>query len=193
MLHYEIMVDHSESSNKCTILPLAYRTDFTIIRGWSEQPLRSQILLHPNGPHPTEIRQALSAATSIAAIDCIWRRLEPIMARLSPPLPQLVKIPEEFVTAYPRKSQAGFDPSGGLATIEALFIAAAFTGRWDLSLLREYYFGEQFLTLNDAAFRHYGISPTVPPDNSIYSPVLPRNSHQRRIARGRTPKGDNFP
>ena len=185
MLNYEIIVDHGESSNKCTILPLAYRTDFHILRGSTDQPLRSEILLHPDGQDLGELKSTLSGVTTIAAIDCVWRRLNPILARLGKPLPLAVKIPGEFITAYPRQSKKSFDPTGGLATIEALFIAAAFLGHWDATLLREYFFADDFLKFNEGQFRQYGLKPSIESLAPAYQPCHVRNSHHRRLARGR--------
>jgi pre-rRNA-processing protein TSR3 len=159
MFEYEIIVDHSETSKKCTILPLRYRDDFSIRRYKPKKvlpPLTADVLLHPDGISLDQL--AKPDTTKIAALDCIWRRLEAIMKCMEGPLPTLVSIPPGFETAYPRKSKDGSDPSGGLATIEALFIAAAFLGHWDVSLLDKYYFGDAFLARNEAVFRGYGLA-----------------------------------
>jgi pre-rRNA-processing protein TSR3 len=183
MLRYEIIVDHGESSNKCTILPLSYRPDFVLLRGSTDKPLLSEILLHPDGLPFDELKS--TKISTVAAIDCVWRRLTPILNRLGRPLPLAVKIPEEFVTAYPRRSKKSLDPTAGLATIEALFIAAAFLGSWDLTLLKEYFFADRFLELNKAAFRRYDLIPEGDLSSPVYQPRHMRNSHHRRIARGR--------
>jgi pre-rRNA-processing protein TSR3 len=139
MFQYEIIVDHTESSNKCTILPLAYRDDFLIVRGQLERPFATTLLLHPDGIDLSQAKPNVTEVTGLGAIDCIWRRLEQILEKVPKPLPTLVRIPDGFLTAYPRRSKKDFDPSAGLATIEALFIAAAFVGHWDYTLLREYF------------------------------------------------------
>ncbi len=185
MLEYEIIVDHSETANKCTILPLSYRADFHIDRRRLSHTLSADILLHPNGLPLPQFIMVQPRVQRLAAIDCIWRRLDPILERLEHPHPHLVRIPEQFVTAYPRRSRKDFDPDGGLATIEALFIAAAFVGTWDLSLLREYFFAEKFLELNAAAFRHFGIGQEL--EAPVFQPLYPLNSRKRRIGRGRIP------
>jgi pre-rRNA-processing protein TSR3 len=184
MLKYEIIVDHGESSNKCTILPLTYRPDFRILRGSKAMGLDSEILLHPEGTPLDQLTQLRGTVQTVAAIDCVWRRLDPILRRLRKPLPQAVGIPDGFVTAYPRRSKMTVDPTGGLATIEALFIAAAFIGTWDESLLKEYFSADEFLTLNEGAFIRYGITPP-PRTLPVYQPCHTRNSHHRRLARGR--------
>ncbi len=185
MLEFEIIVDQGETPNKCTIMPLLYRTDFKILRGSMAHTLRADILLHPEGEPLTSMTLAKGSVKSLAAIDCIWRRLGPILEAVDRPHPRLVSIPPGFVTAYPRTSRKDFDPEGGLATIEAIFIAAAFVGSWDLSLLQEYFFAEKFLAMNDLSFRHYGIIPHV--QSPVFQPHSPKNSRTRRIGRGRVP------
>ena len=183
MLDYEIVVDHGETPNKCTVMPLVYRTDFDIRQGRVTRALRADLLLHPEGEPLSQLSLAPDKVTCLAAIDCIWRRLTPILAGIDAPHPPLASIPRGFVTAYPRTSKKDFDPEGGLATIEAIFIAAAFLGHWDLSLLREYFFAERFLALNSAVFESYGIQGPV--EGPVFQPLLPRNSRTRRIGRGR--------
>lgn len=183
MLSYEVFVDHGETPNRCTILPLAYRKDFTILRKKFLAPLISEVLLHPEGILLNEFAATKANLTSLSAIDCVWRRLDPLVRSLPDPKPLKVRIPEGFVTAYPRVAKNNADPDGGFATIEAIFIAAAFLGEWDLSLLREYYFAEEFLTRNAEAFRAFGINPHF--EGPVYQPLLPRNSQTRRISRGR--------
>lgn len=194
-MNYEILVDHSETANKCTILPLAYRSDFRIRRVTAGKilPLHAQFLLHPEGEVLSLETHAGDRQADLAAIDCIWRRLAPIMQLVATPIPRLVRIPEGFVTAYPRKSRLSFDPPKGLATIEALFIAAALLGNWDETLLREYYFAREFLALNRTVFESYGV---MPPPPTLLTSRIAQTSRDRRLARGRgatpqalTPRG----
>lgn len=192
-MRFEILHDPSETPNKCTIAPLAGRKDFKIISTegtGSLGPLSSLILLHHEGECLTEIRREhdlnlKSPDLSLAAVDCLWRRLEGILKRVQAPLPRLARIPEGFVTAYPRVSKKTIDPSGGLATIEALFIASALLGNWDASLLSQYYFGRSFVELNRARFLELGI---LEADQTQLLPILTakvRNAQQRRIGRSR--------
>lgn len=184
MLHYEIIVDHGETPNKCTITPLAYRADFKLHfqppRGLA---LSADLLLHPEGVELNASFRSHFPVKLLGAIDCVWRRLPPLLESLSGPLPQLVSIPQDFLTAYPRISKKDYDPSGGLATIEALFIAGALLGQPDLSLLREYFFADRFLAMNEASFRRHGIVFEL--GGPVFRPSLERNSRNRRLARGR--------
>ena len=159
-MQYEIVIDRGESANKCTIAPLSYREDFNLLRVKGNSvigPLVSTVLLHHEGDSYENIQRHRSEISGIACIDCIWRRLNPILAKVQGPLPRLMKIPDGFKTAYPRKSELDHDPEGGLATIEAIFIAAALFGKWDVTLLHEYYFGKEFIDLNAGRMRDLGI------------------------------------
>ncbi len=184
MLEFEIIVDHGETSNKCTILPLRYRQDFHISHVPKSFSREADILLHPEGLALNEFVASKPAIRRLAAVDCIWRRLDPILQVIHAP-PSRVSIPAGFVTAYPRVSKKDFDPSGGLATIEALFIAGAFLGHWDVSMLREYFFAEKFLEMNESAFREYGLLQTW--EKPIYQPSVIKTSRSRRLSRGRIP------
>ncbi len=183
MFSYEIFVDHGETPNRCTILPLAYRSDFTLLKKKFIAPLASDVLLHPDGLSLHEFDRIQNPVSTIAAIDCVWKRLDPLLRSLPGKTPLKVKIPDGFVTAYPRVAKNNADPDGGFATIEAIFLAAAFLGEWDITLLREYYFAEDFLNRNADALKHYGIQ--FPFESPVYRPLLPRNSQTRRLSRGR--------
>lgn len=162
---YEVLVDRAETPNKCTILPLAYRTDFEILRFEPNQRLKAltgDFFLHPEGRPLHQISWEKRPA-KISAVDCTWKKLERLIARIDGPMPTLGRIPDGFVTAYPRRDKKGEDPEAGLATIEALFIAAAFVGTWDESLLARYHFAERFLEANRATFARYGVSACPPP------------------------------
>ena len=161
-LKYEVLVDRSENPRKCTVQPLHYRPDFALRRFTRGRPigqLTAALLLHIDGAPLDQMRTAgaLGSVRSVAVIDCHWKRCAAIMMQLSRPLPTLARIPDGFVTAYPRRNMKGEDPEGGLATIEAIFIAAAFLGTWDETLLKEYHFAAAFLAENAAAWDRYGL------------------------------------
>ena len=161
-LQFEILMDRFENPRKCTILPQKERPDFHIRYFRGQAPIaafQSQYLLHVEGDDLATIKNHLAkeAASSIALIDCNWRKVQGALARVMPPMPKLVKIPDGFQTAYPRRNKEGKDPEAGLATIEALFIAAAFFGHWDESLLDKYHFKNDFLRINEAQWSKYGL------------------------------------
>jgi pre-rRNA-processing protein TSR3 len=184
---YEIIIDSGETSNKCTIAPLADRIDFSLFRVKGNNrlgPLRSPILLHHEGQCLTQIRET-ETVTGIASVDCVWRRLDILIRRIEGPLPVLARIPEGFETAYPRHNKNNDDPSGGLATIEAIFVASAILGNWDVSLLCQYYFGRKFVEINKHRFLKLGIHQAANQEALPYLSPRPRNSLQRRQDRGR--------
>ncbi|MBI2711722.1 MAG: hypothetical protein HYX41_02500 [Bdellovibrio sp.] len=189
-MRYEIVIDAGETPNKCTIAPLASRADFKLIRVRGAVgllgPFEVPYLLHPDGTCLTElVKNEAHLPSGIAAIDCVWNRLDYLISKVAAPLPRLASLPKGFVTAYPRKSAQNTDPEQGLATIEAIFIGAALMGNWDPSLFSQYYFGLKFLELNQKLFLELGVKqaaelsafPAMPPKN--------RNSAQRRRDRGR--------
>ncbi len=188
-MNYEIVLDHGETANKCTITPLRERSDFKFFPVFGQGPLgplRAPILLHPDGKCLTNIDRVLPV-TALASVDCVWRRLPKILTRLSwvsaPPV--LAKVPDGFVTAYPRRGRPSADPEGGLATIEALFIAAALLGNWDVSLLSRYYFGRAFVKRNAKQFMAFGVPQGE--EETQWPPQLQpqRNSESRNRNRGR--------
>ncbi len=159
-LHYEILVDKLENPRKCTIQPLKGRADFSFHYFSGNKPIApftSECLLHIDGEDLTGIPRG--SLHSLALIDCTWKKVPGVLQRLAKPLPRLVRMPDGFVTAYARKNKQGLDPEGGLATVEALFIAAAFMGYWDPTLLSSYYFKNEFIDLNEALWKKYDLGP----------------------------------
>lgn len=153
---YEILMDKRENPRKCTIAPLKGRPDFAIRYFSKNRPIaafQADCLLHVDGEDLSRVERG--RYQSLALIDCTWKKVGPTLSRVARPLPPLVRIPEGFLTAYPRRNQEGKDPEAGLATIEALFIAAAFLGNWDESLLEKYYFKDQFLEKNQELWLKY--------------------------------------
>jgi pre-rRNA-processing protein TSR3 len=186
---FEVIIDAGETPNKCTIAPLSYRSDFTLfhVKGSNPLgPLKSSILLHHEGQCLSELRQSPRNFQGIASIDCVWRRLETLLHRIANPIPCLARIPEGFETAYPRRSKKNTDPTQGLATIEAIFIASALLGNWDPSLLSEYYFGRRFIELNQERFLAFGIKQAADPTAQPVLTPRSRDTMQRRRDRGKT-------
>lgn len=159
-LNYEILMDKKENPRKCTILPQKTRPDFKIryFSGGKKIPaFEAHCLLHIDGECLSEMKP--EGISSLGLIDCTWRKVAGCLQRLEKPLPRLVRIPDGFETAYPRRNAEGKDPEAGLATIEALFIAAAFLGFWDETLLEKYYFKQDFLERNLPQWKKYKLGP----------------------------------
>lgn len=189
---YEVILDSGETPNKCTIAPLADRPDFRLLPGKGSGPLGpliAPVLLHHEGECLLTIKKSFDGGVNgIASIDCVWRRLDALLERIAGPLPILGRIPEGFKTVYPRRSAGGSDPVGGLATIEAIFIAGALLGNWDVSLLSEYYFGRKFVEANRDRFLELGVHQAGNPDAVPIMSLRSRNSMQRRHDRGKSRK-----
>lgn len=185
---FEVVLDSGETANKCTIAPLVGRNDFMIypVKGAASMgPLRSTVLLHHEGESILNLANDLASITGIAAIDCVWKRLDPILKKIEQPLPRLVKIPTGFITAYPRQSKKEYDPKSGLATIEAIFVASALLGNPDLSLLSQYYFGKNFLEINQINFEKFKVKTTDFHKLKYSGLDQPRNSKTRKLMRGK--------
>lgn len=185
---YEVILDSGETPNKCTIAPLRHRADFRLIQVKGNPvfgPLDSSILLHHQGQCLSTFSKSVGEVKGIASVDCVWRRLDSLLQRIVAPLPVLARIPDGFVTAYPRISSQNTDPEGGLATIEAIFVAAALLGNWDATLLSEYYFGRKFIEMNSKRFLELGVNQAADPDTWPILTPRSRNSRQRRRDRGR--------
>ena len=92
----------------------------------------------------------------IILLDGTWRYSEK-MYKMVPELHSLCtfSLPSEWRTAYPRRQEDCVDPSRGLASIEALFIACFITGRCTRGLLDGYYWKDQFLEINKSLISTY--------------------------------------
>lgn len=84
-------------------------------------------------------------------LDATWALAEKMQKTLVLPL-EARSLPEEIVTAYPRRQQV----IGGLASIEALFVAHLILGRPYAHLLGSYYWRESFLRINRASLLKWG-------------------------------------
>ncbi|MGZ3653264.1 MAG: hypothetical protein ACXVB9_21210 [Bdellovibrionota bacterium] len=159
-LSFEILMDRKENPRKCTILPQKERSDFKIRYFAGPRPIpafEADCLLHIDGEDLSTLPRG--ECTSVALIDCNWKKVAGALQKVVRPLPRLVRIPEGFETAYPRRNAEGKDPEAGLATIEALFIAAAFLGTWDETILEKYHFKSEFLERNASLWKKFALGP----------------------------------
>lgn len=130
-----------ERRSKCSLTPLEGREDLAFYRarsGWSFD-VTGYTVLALGAPE-------LSAADSgrpLVLLDSTWRLLPQLEACLvgegeRRSLPVLA-------TAYPRVSKITEDPHGGLASVEALFLAKLLIGERDDTLLEAYYWRDRFM------------------------------------------------
>jgi pre-rRNA-processing protein TSR3 len=142
-----ILRHQRENLKKCTLRGLETRPDclfFTYPK--RELPdLSRYFLLTLDAP-------CLSKADSewgIFLIDGTWRYTERMQRQLPKPHHfQRRSLPPEFQTAYPRRQQDCPEPSRGLASIEALFLAYLLLGRNTDGLLENFHWREEFLKKN---------------------------------------------
>jgi len=141
-----------ESPKKCSLTPLRERDDLGLtwhrVRLGDEVIVGKVVLLHPDGP----LLSKSDASLPLCLIDSSWRDLPRVMRGVSGEM-HLRSLPENLVTAYPRKSTLFDDPAAGLATIEALHAAWACLGVRDDSLLQGYYWAEDYLKSNAEVLR----------------------------------------
>lgn len=82
-------------------------------------------------------------------VDATWRHAANMIKavdKIEGMIPR--SIPDEYRTAYPRRQNDCPDPTRGLASIEAIFIAYRLLGRDVSGLLENYYWEDDFLKLN---------------------------------------------
>lgn len=92
---------------------------------------------------------AKDQASGLFLIDGTWKYAEKIYSQLPKPhLFQKRSIPHAYHTAYPRRQEGCCDPTRGLASIEALYIAYTILGRDTEGLLNNYHWKHLFLTKN---------------------------------------------
>ncbi|MGC6424089.1 MAG: hypothetical protein ACON4O_03795 [Lentimonas sp.] len=137
-----------ERRSKCSLTPLEGREDISFFKarlGWSFD-MTGFTVLALGAPEMSEA----DAGRPILLLDSTWRLLPQVEAclygegvyRTLPAVP----------TAYPRVSKIAEDPLGGLASVEALYLAKLLVGEQDDSLLNAYHWKKQFLeTLKGAS------------------------------------------
>lgn len=130
-----------ERRSKCSLTPLEVREDIAFYKareGW-EFDMTGFTVLALGAP---ELSVA-DADRPLLLLDSTWRLLPQLEACLRGrgerrTLPTVA-------TAYPRISKIADDPHGGLASVEALYLAKLLIGERDDSLLAAYYWRERFI------------------------------------------------
>lgn len=143
-----ILRDPRESTAKCSLTPLRGAPGVSFVRFVQGRKVQAagRILLTPGG----DLLSAADRGRGILLIDCSWRRVPQIFAEVEGEVVRR-RLPE-LVTAYPRKSKDNSDPSGGLASIEALYAASVILGEPRHDLLDSYWWRDEFLQANANLF-----------------------------------------
>ncbi len=148
-----VVVHPKERRSKCTAEPLRGRDDFVFVRFPDKVPvaLDSYVRLGIGGP---ELSVA-DAHSGLLVLDGTWKlaaNMEPFYSDLP------VRSLRQISTAYPRVSQLYEDPSAGLATIEAVYVALNLLRRTVDGLLDHYHWKDQFLEINGWSSDHGSVS-----------------------------------
>jgi len=141
MTHISVIRHPKERRSKCSLTPFEGRGDFTFYRarpGWTFDVSHFTVL----ALGAPEMSTA-DAGRPLLLLDSTWRLLPQLEAclvgqgerRTLPAVP----------TAYPRISKISNNPMGGLASIEALYLAKLLIGERDDSLLASYHWRKVFL------------------------------------------------
>ncbi|PIE24074.1 MAG: hypothetical protein CSA62_04510 [Planctomycetota bacterium] len=146
---WAVLVRHwKENKKKCTLQPLLGDPRFRFETWKREREIEAEgmLLLEPGAPE-------LSPADKdrpILLLDSTWRFLPAMRESLRGSFISRA-IPSQLRTAYPRKAVLSEEPDGGLASIEALYLALRLLGRRDDTLLASYHWRQAFLAQVDAA------------------------------------------
>ncbi|MGZ0166991.1 MAG: hypothetical protein ACKVII_23960 [Planctomycetales bacterium] len=138
-----IVIHPREKRSKCSVEPLRGKDDFIFWKfpDRGSEPIDGYVRLGIGGPELS----ADDASKGLLVLDGTWRlaqKMEPFYEELP------VRTLPAWQTAYPRVSKVFDDPTGGLATIEAIFAAHTILEKDTSGLLDSYYWSEQFLELN---------------------------------------------
>ena len=147
MTQITIIRHPKERRSKCSLTPLEGRTDIHFLRARPEWTFDATgfTVLALGAPELS----AEDAGRPLLLLDSTWRLLPQLKNCLigkgvNRTLPTVD-------SAFPRKSKITKDPSEGLASVEALFLAKLLLGERDDTLLEDYYWRSKFLeNLKDA-------------------------------------------
>lgn len=146
MLPTIIIRHRKENLNKCSLKGLESLQEFLFIKYPMKEPLcdlSQYIVLSMDAP-PLSFKEK---DKGIVLIDATWNYSQKMIQTLPANLVYR-SIPGQYQTAYPRKQTGCSNPSTGLASIEALFLAYHILGRKNDHLLDHYYWKEPFLQKN---------------------------------------------
>lgn len=137
-----ILRHRRENLKKCSLSGLEAREDMCFFTYPKESlpDVTGYVLLALGAP----ILSKADAGQGLLLIDATWR----YAAQMRRVVPEGIierSLPSHYRTAYPRRQEDCPDPSQGLASIEALYIAYSILGRRTEGLLDRYYWKDCFL------------------------------------------------
>lgn len=131
-----------ERISKCSLRFLHDRPEFTFLRAKPGFTFDATgfLVLAVDAP----VLGEADAGRPLLLLDSTWRHL-PALAACLRGKPLRRSVPASIVTAYPRVSRVFDDPTGGLASVEALYAAKRLLGDDDPDVLTGYHWREAFL------------------------------------------------
>lgn len=141
MISISIIRHPKERRSKCTLTPLEGRSDCQFYKARPDFcfDMTGFTVLALGAPELSEA----DAGRPLLLLDSTWRLLPQIEACLHGS--GVHRTLPSVETAYPRVSKIAEDPMGGLASIEALYLAKLCLGERDDSLLADYYWKDVFI------------------------------------------------
>lgn len=138
-----------ERRSKCSLTPLESRADIHFVRARSGSEwtfdMTGFTVLALGAPELS----LKDAGRPLLLLDSTWRLLPQLEACLVGE--GVRRTLPEVQGAYPRTSKIAEDPNGGLASVEALFLAKLLLGERDDTLLANYHWRAEFLENLQAA------------------------------------------
>lgn len=153
MIHTTILRHPKERLSKCSLEPLRGQEGYVFHKakpGLTVDVSGKIVLAVGAPPLSTE-----DAGRELVLLDSTWRLL-PDLEKCLVGEPIYRCIPGGFETAYPRVSKIGDNPDGGLASVEALYVAIRLLGEDRPKMLNDYHWKEAFLEKNATRFAEIG-------------------------------------
>jgi len=141
MIPITVIRHPKERRSKCSLTPLEGREDVQFFRarpGFSFD-VTGFTVLGLDAPELSEV----DAGRPLLLLDSTWRLLPQIEACLVGE--GVRRTLPSVATAYPRISKIAEDPMGGLASVEALYLAKLMLGERDDALLKSYHWRDEFI------------------------------------------------
>ena len=141
-----ILRHRKENLKKCSLRGLEERSDLLFYTYPLKTPLPdlSQYAVLTLDAPPLKREEA---PLGLVLIDGTWRYAQKMFQTLQSPY-VLRSLPSGIQTAYPRRQDDCPDPTRGLASVEALYVAYQILGRDCEGLLDHYYWAHKFIRLN---------------------------------------------
>jgi pre-rRNA-processing protein TSR3 len=141
MIPATIIRHPKERRSKCSLTPLEGRRELSFCKakpGWLFDATGFTVLALD-----APVLSKADAGRPLLLLDSTWRLLPQLMSCLEGTC--VYRTLPAIGTAYPRISKIAKDPLGGLASVEALYLAKLLMGERDESLLSAYHWREAFL------------------------------------------------